>query len=122
MNRRSTYLLLLILLFAKSYASALPVTQPSFSTNAFEKIRQHHLHNAAEKEAAPSNISLADDDNEEDDDYAPVLKQAVFSNSTFVNNLFARGFLIHRFKNAGDRINFHSSYPPVYLHLRVIRI
>lgn len=122
MKRRPTYLLLLLLLFAKSYSSALPVVQSSLSARGFEKIRQHSFHDAGYKEFTVLQVPAIDDDNEEDDDYSPVVKQVNAIDLASFNSLLAPGFLIHRFKNAGVPVNSYSSWPPTFLRLRVIRI
>ena len=122
MKRRPTYLLLILLLFAKGYASATPANSLYLAKNGYEKIDQSNFHNAIDKEIIPQNISIIDDDNEEDDEYAPVVKQAMVETTISYNSLFAKGFLLQQFKNTGFASDLFSSWPPTYLRLRVIRI
>lgn len=124
MNRRPTYLLLLLMLFAKSYASALPINPVSFPEGKLEKaIRHSYIQGDDKKDAVIQNPSLISDDEEEDEDYTPAFKkQALISQSIAPAILSGKGFLVQQYKNSCFSRNFHSSYPPTYLRLRVIRI
>lgn len=121
MKRRSTYLLLLVLLFAKSYVSALPANALQLPVGTMLQVSRHDIFSdAGNTEATIQHPSIInDDDNEDDDDYAPALK---ISDAVPANSLFAKGFLVQHFKNAISPDNSYSSWPPTYLRLRVIRI
>ncbi len=125
MKRRSTYFLLLVLLFAKSYVSALPANAVPLAAGTIQQASRHNrLSDAGNAETIIQHPSIInDDDNEEDDDYAPALKkQVLVSDDVAANSIFAKGFLVHQFKNTFSPNNFYSSWPPTYLRLRVIRI
>lgn len=125
MNRRFTYLLLLVLLFAKSYATAFPANAVHVPAGEIQQFTQHHcISDAGNNESIIQHASIiSDDDNEEDDDYTAAFKKQVLALDAIpANSFFAKGFLIHQFKNAFFQNNFYSSWPPTYLRLRVIRI
>lgn len=121
MKRRYPYLLLLVLLFAKSYVSALPVNTVYLPAGTIQQVGRHdNFFDAANTETIVQQPSIInDDDNDEDDDYTPALK---ISDAIPSNSLLSKGFLIHQVKNASFQNNFYSSWPPTYLRLRVIRI
>lgn len=121
MKRRPTYLLLMLLLFAKSYVSALPVNPVQLPVGTIMQVSRHDsFSDAGNTETILQHPSIiSDDDNEDDDDYAPALK---ISDVVAANSFFAKGFLVQQFKNAFSPSKFYSSWPPTYLRLRVIRI
>lgn len=126
MNRRPIYLLLLLMLmlFAKSYVSAVPANGLPVHCVTSATISHHSsVSDAATGMAVIHNASILDNDNEEEDDYASEWKKEATCYYTFSPaDLYAKGFLVHSFKNAFPAGHFHSSYPPTYLRLRVIRI
>lgn len=123
MTRRSIYVLFLILLFAKSNVSAVPANSYYFHNDTATKISHHSsLFDADKTRLFLSNVSIIDDDNEEDDHAPEWKKETTCFNTLSTGNLYAKGFLIHQFKNSLSHPVFYSSYPLTYLRLRVIRI
>jgi hypothetical protein len=124
MKPRPTYLLLFLLLFAKSYASAIPVCKEfSLFNHSKNKAQQAIFLDAGKTATALQGNSFFNEDNdEEEEDSASAVEQTFPGDAISSNSIFVSGFLVPRFKNAAFRADFYSSYPPVYLRLRVLRI